>query len=285
MPRLIRNCYCMIDVNKILQADVLDLIFEGRNKEYGAYELRTNYRKRLMVGIGGMVLSCACIVVLNSFANRPGEKAQLPVIADIELTRAPDKEKPIEPPPVEPPRKQEPVKQIKFNTPLITNQPVKPEDIPPLNEEVENAKIGNINVDGRDADDVVAPPIDTKETGVIEKPEKKNDDDEIRLTVQIESEYPGGISAWLRFLTKNLPKYYTDDLVERGVQGRVIVQFVVDKEGNVSNVQGIEGPAELRTIAETVIRKSGKWTPAIQEGRQVKSYKRQPVIFALPDPE
>jgi protein TonB len=58
-----------------------------------------------------------------------------------------------------------------------------------------------------------------------------------------------------------------------------VVQFIVDKEGNVSEVHGISGPNELRAIAETVIMKSGKWKPAIQNGRQVKSYKAQPITF------
>ena len=58
---------------------------------------------------------------------------------------------------------------------------------------------------------------------------------------------------------------------------------IVDKEGNVSGVEAVSGPEELRAEAVRVIKKSGKWTPAIQQGRQVKSYKRQPVKFQLAD--
>jgi protein TonB len=61
------------------------------------------------------------------------------------------------------------------------------------------------------------------------------------------------------------------------------VQFIVDKDGNVSDVHGVSGPNELRGIAETVIMKSGKWKPAMNNGRQVKSYKSQPIIFVLED--
>jgi protein TonB len=60
-----------------------------------------------------------------------------------------------------------------------------------------------------------------------------------------------------------------------------VVQFIVDKEGMVSDVQAISGPEELRKEAERVIKKSGKWTPAVQNGRQVKSYKKQPIVFQL----
>ena len=175
------------------------------------------------------------------------------------------------------------MKQVKLTTPVITHEEIKPDEVLPPNDDIENAKIGTVNTDGRDDDDIVAPPTETKGTGVIEEPKKKDDDpNDIHLTVQIESEYPGGMSAWIRYLNKNLPRLYSDDLVERGIEGRVIVQFIVDKDGNVSDVHGLEGPAELRAIAEAVIRKSGKWTPAIQNGRPVKSYKRQPVVFALP---
>jgi protein TonB len=63
----------------------------------------------------------------------------------------------------------------------------------------------------------------------------------------------------------------------------VVVQFVVDLDGNVSEAKAISGPETggLREEAERVIRKSGKWVPAVQNGRRVKSYRRQPVIFSI----
>jgi len=60
-----------------------------------------------------------------------------------------------------------------------------------------------------------------------------------------------------------------------------MVQFVVDKEGNVSDVQAVEGPEALRAEAVRVIKKSGKWTPAIQNGRKVNSYKIQPITVQV----
>lgn len=107
------------------------------------------------------------------------------------------------------------------------------------------------------------------------------DYDKIFTKVEIESEFPGGASAWLRFLTRNLQ--YPSEAVNYRVQGTVIVQFVVDKQGHISNVQAISGPemGGLREEAVRVIRKSGIWTPAIQNGIQVKSYKKQPIVFKL----
>ena len=59
------------------------------------------------------------------------------------------------------------------------------------------------------------------------------------------------------------------------------MQFIVDKEGAVSDVEAISGPNELRAEAIRVIKKSGKWEPAVQNGRKVKSYKKQPITFRL----
>ena len=72
-----------------------------------------------------------------------------------------------------------------------------------------------------------------------------------------------------------------DEAEEKEIQGSVLVKFVVDKEGNVSNIQALTGHEALRAEAIRVISKSGKWTPAIQNGRTVRSYKYQPIIFRL----
>jgi len=272
----------MMDANKILQVDALDLIFEGRNKEYGAYELRTNYRKRLTIAVGTMLLLCGCMILLNSFVGRSDRKPQMYVVTDTMLEDLKPKEKQPEPLRVEPPKPKPQIQTIKNVVPIIApDKEVKPEDIPPTVDEIQDAKIGTANVEGDKDLGITAPPINEEGKGIIEAPAKKQEEPDIYLTVQIESEYPGGMSAWLRYLTKTLPKYYTDDLIEQEIQGRVLVQFIVDTEGNVSDVRGIEGPKGLMEAAEKVIRMSGKWTPAIQNGHKVKSYKRQPIIFQL----
>jgi len=105
------------------------------------------------------------------------------------------------------------------------------------------------------------------------------DYEKIFVSVQIESEYPGGKAAWMRYLNKNFR--YPQEAMDNEIQGSVMVQFIVDKEGNVSNVEAVSGPDALKEEAMRVIKKSGKWNPAIQNGRQVKSYKRQPITYRL----
>lgn len=112
-----------------------------------------------------------------------------------------------------------------------------------------------------------------KPTGVI------NDWDKTFTRVEIESEYPGGAAAWHRFLNRNLR--YPQEAIDNEIQGTVVVQFIVDKAGNVSDVEAISGPKELKAESILMIRKSGQWTPAVQNGRQVRSYKKQPIVFRL----
>ena len=114
----------------------------------------------------------------------------------------------------------------------------------------------------------------------VEAPKKVEEDyDKTFTKVEIESEYPGGAAAWHRYLSKNL--VYPDEAVSAEIQGQVVVRFIVDKEGNVSDVEAVSGPEELRDAAVRVIKKSGNWNPAIQNGRKVKSYKSQPINFRL----
>ncbi|OQP61060.1 energy transducer TonB [Niastella vici] len=274
-----------MESSTILTADVLDIIFEGRNKDYGAYDLRRSYNRRLKVSITVM-LSVICMLSLGFVFAGKRKKVDPALLAmkDIELA-AVKPEQPVEPPlPPPPPKPPAPPVQVQMRqfTTIKIVQEVKPEEMPPETKELEDVTIGKMNKDGVKDDGIVAPPIDVAGTGVIEGPKKEEEDkDHIFVSVQIESEFPGGPAAWQRFLHKNLN--YPQEAQDNGIQGYVTVQFIVDEFGNVSNVVVLSGPEELRAEAIRVIKKSGKWTPAVQNGRNVKSYKKQPLGFKLND--
>ena len=158
----------------------------------------------------------------------------------------------------------------------VVSETPKKEDKPPEQEKLEDTKIGVVNQEGVKDEGITAPPASDNK-GVVEAP--KEDYDKTFTKVEIESEYPGGMAAWARYLNKNL--HYPDEAVNNEIQGDVVVQFIVDKEGNVSDVEAVAGPNELRDEAVRVIKKSGQWTAAIQNGRKVKSYKKQPIKFRL----
>jgi protein TonB len=274
-----------MEVNKILSADVLDIIFEGRNKEYGAYDLRKTYNKRLITSL--LVVGALCLLLFIGYlvsallADR--DNAKNVVVQDVQLEEIKQEEKKEEPPPPPPPKPPDPpkVEMAKFTPPkIVKDEEVKEDEKPPEVEKLEETKIGTMNQEGQKDEGIVAPPVEDGGKGVVEAPRKDDEDwDKTFTKVEIESEYPGGAAAWQRYLNRNLR--YPQEAIDNEVQGAVVVQFIVDKEGNVSDVEAISGPQELRAEAVRVIKKSGKWTPAVQNGRQVKSYKKQPIVFRL----
>lgn len=272
-----------MEANKILGADILDIVFEGRNKEYGAYELRKTYNKRLTFALIGMAVLCALLFlgyILASTISTDDDKAI--VVQDVQLEELKQEEKKEQPPPP-PPKPPDPpkVEMAKFTPPkIVKDEEVKEEEKPPEVEKLEETKIGTINQEGVKDEGIVAPPVADEGKGVVEAPKKEEEDwDKTFTKVEIESEYPGGAAAWQRYLIKTLR--YPQEAQDNEIQGTVVVQFIVDKAGVVSEVEAISGPKELRDEAVRVIKKSGQWTPAVQNGRQVKSYKKQPIVFRL----
>lgn len=274
-----------MEPNKILQADLLDILFDGRNKSYGAYDLRKTYNKRMTMALAGAAALLLVIFVGNVLANSM-KKSNGPIVMvvdDFILEKAKPDELPVETPPPPPPPKQEPPReQIRQFTPpqIIPDDQVKEDEKPPVVEELVDTRIGVINQDGLKDDGIVAPPVSDGDRGVVEAPKREvRAVDSVFTKVEIESDYPGGAGAWLRYLNKNLR--FPQDAQDNEIQGMIVVQFIVNREGVVSDVEAISGPAELREEAVRVIKKSGKWTPAIQNGQQVKSYKKQPITFKL----
>jgi periplasmic protein TonB len=273
-----------MDTNKILNADILDIIFEGRNKDYGAYQLRKTYNRRLGISLAvmGGIIIFIFLAYLASNAMGDSDSNQKLVVQDVQLEEVKQEDKKEPPPPPPPPKPPPPQVEItKFTPPkIVKDEEVKEEEKPPEVEKLEETKIGTINQEGEKDQGIVAPPVSDEGKGVIEAPKKDDTDyDKTFTKVEIESEYPGGASAWQRYLNKSLR--YPQDAIDNEIQGTVVVQFIVDKAGMVSEVEAIAGPNELRDEAVRVIKKSGQWTPAVQNGRQVKSYKKQPIVFRL----
>lgn len=264
-----------MEINQILKADVLDIIFEGRNKSYGAYELRRTYDRRITTALIAMMGLCL-LMFLATFLAKGNDKDGKPLfVKDIEFV---DIEKrvnnPEPPPPPPPPTPKPPVVEIAQFTPplIIAADEVKPEDELKDMKQLEDAKIGTFDVAGVKDVGFVAPPVE-KTTGVVETPKKADQDwDIIFKKVEIEAKFPGGPEAWKKYLERNLDaNAATNDGAPAGSY-RVKVQFIVDKTGAISNVEAIEVPKECPTCgaeAVKIIRKGGNWQPAMQNGRNV----------------
>lgn len=117
------------------------------------------------------------------------------------------------------------------------------------------------------------------QTDTVKRINKSTDRDKTYAKMERESYFPGGERAWRIFLQENLE--YPAKAKRKNIQGIVVVQFIVNTDGTISDIQAISGPEELQKAAINVIKKSPNWVPAFQYGKNVKSYKKQPVGFAL----
>ncbi len=275
-----------MEVNKILSADLLDLVFDGRNKEYGAYELRRAYNKRLITALIVMLAVCLAIFLSSIIANSTkDEKIVMQNVDDVKLTEVKQKEAPPPPPPPPPPPKPpEPpkVEIAKFTPPkIVKDEDVKEEDKPPEIEKIVEAKIGTINQEGIKDIGIVAPPVESKSVAEVVAPKVVEEDYEKVFTkVENPAEFPGGQSEWARYLQKNLR--YPDEAIENGTQAVVRVSFIVDKEGNISEVQALNNPGDgLSDEAVRIIKRGPKWKPAEQNGRKVIYRHIQAITFRL----
>ncbi len=273
-----------MDVNKIQSADILDIIFDGRNKEYGAYELRKTYNKRMTKALVGTMLILLLAVLGNILANTVGKENKELIVQDVSLENVQQEEKKPEPPPPPPPPKQEPpkVEITKFTPPkIVKDEEVKEEDEIKEVEKLEDTKIGTINQEGAKDEGIVAPPVESG-TGVVEAPKKEEDYDKIFTVVQIPAEFPGGLPAWAKYLERNLNR---DLPVENGAppgKYTVVVSFIVAKDGAISDVVAENDPGYgTKAEAVRVITRGPKWKPAVQNGRNVIYRHKQSITFMV----
>ena len=271
-----------MDINKILSADILDIVFEGRNKQYGAYELRKTYDSRIKKALlvtGGLIV----LIFLGSiFANIIGKnKTEQIEVLDTQMAEIKKNDVPLPPPP--PPPKAPPppeINQIKFTPPkIVKDEEVKADE--KIEEIKEDQVISNKTVESDNKVAIVQAPVEDKGTQVVEAP-KSDDEDKIFTKVENEAAFPGGEAAWRRYLEKNLnASTPVDNGAPEGTY-QVIVRFIVSKDGSISDVQAESKHGfGMEDEAVKIIKKGPKWTPALQNGRNVNAYRRQPITFVV----
>ncbi|HUS02642.1 MAG TPA: energy transducer TonB [Chitinophagaceae bacterium] len=263
-----------METNSILSANILDILFEGRNKEYGAYDLRNTYNKRIGTALGitiTVVMVCIGIVIGTKVTD---SNATIPSVFEFETTPPPQDKIII---PEKQPIRSKPIKTLAFPPPIIVidNLVTKP---PVENKDLINAMAGLKNIDGENAKGIIAP-VEIQVNNAIEAPVKKeNLENVIADFVEIEAKFKGN---WGAYVQKEIEKNI-DELIDAGATGTCIVKFVVSKDGSVSNVEAITMKGtKLAEVAVNAIRKGPKWIPAIQNGMQVNAYRQQPVTFKI----
>lgn len=262
-----------------------DLVFEGRNQEYGAYRLRKSTGKRNIWSI--VIVLIAAVVIFSAIAIKNVIQAnqRVAVTTAVELssiqTKKQAKVEKKAPVKIEQPKQVEKVKSsIKFTAPVIKNdKDVKPEEEMKNQDDLQKTKttIGAFNVVGND--EIGGEVLKAKEE--IAQPEPpKEEENKVFDVVEEQPSFPGGQGALMQWLRDNIK--YPVIAAENGIEGRVIVQFVVSKSGSISNVNVVRGvDPSLDKEAVRVVSNMPNWTPGKQNGTTVNVRYTLPVTFKL----
>ena len=255
---------------EILQADLLDILFEHRNKLYGAYALRKTYSGRLGIALG-VALSTVLLFILMSFIKK-NDKEDIIRQHESMVKVTPlvlHEDKPKEPEPVK-----EKLKAQADYQKIIVVPDDKADTSIVKNDDLENKIIGNKNIDGDKSTDIVSKSESSGNGDVVAKePEKKEE----TLGPTREPSFPGGPAAWLTFLQRYLQAPAD---VEPGQRIEVHVRFWIDVDGSVSRAEITKsGGSTFDKEVLRVMKKMPKWEPALQAGRPIAVAYQQPVIF------
>jgi len=259
---------------EILQADFLDILFENRNKAYGAYALRKNYHLRLQWALG-VSLSLVFLLLLADFGNKTSGRIIDEGKPDVVLSTVDiPKQKPKAPEPAQQ-RKLPEVSQVKNTQIKIVpnDQVIKPE-VPTL-KDLQIALTSTTNKAGISPDSTTIEVRIDKQNG--NNGDKKNETNPEFLPTYSDARFPGGKGAFAEFLRKYL---VTPDDLEPGEKKAVLVRFMVDVDGTISKTEIVQsGGDKYDKEVIRVLHKMPKWMPALQNGIRVATYFTQPVIF------
>ena len=247
----------------------LDIVFEGKNKTYGAYELRKSNTKTtvraLIIGAVLFSVLVAAPLIMSLLPDSSGDDDSLDTKI-VTMKLPPKKEEPkkdLPPPPPPPPK----VDQVKFVKPVVAKAEEVTEE-PPKITEIKDKKLGNETIKGDPDAELTVEPVGNGPAAVVEE------DNSIYNTagIEVKPDFPGGMEKFYKFVGNN---YQTPE--EDGLKGKVYVTFVVEKDGSLTDIKVIRdigygtGKEAIR-----VLNKCPRWTPGEQNGKKVR------VLYSLP---
>lgn len=266
----------------ILQADVLDIIFDNRNKEYGAYELRCHYERRLKKSIAVVFLLIALSILFFYWSNNISHNKIIskifPLTDTVSLTTI-DLDKKIIQPEIQPVQRRHIATVQNTKYVIVPDKAVtKPS---PTFEQIEINKIGTETKPGNLVGDIVQPASDANGNN-NNSIEPASETPTVLEHADFMPEFPGGMEALQRFLSRNL-KMPREDL-EPGTKIPTLVRFVVDKDGVITGIEFEKsGGKDFDNEVARVVKKMPQWKPGKQNGKNVAVYFKLPVIFQVPD--
>lgn len=242
----------------------LEIVFEGRNKSYGAYDLRKSITKRtLRAFVIGTVIFVFLVSIPTLMRMIPDRQEDVSIDKTITAVKLPPKkEKPKEnlPPPPPPPPK---VDQVKFVKPVVARADEVVEEIAVV-KDLKDKNIGKETIKGDPNAELTVEEVGHGDANaaVVEE------DNSVYNTVGIEQkpDFPGGMQKFYDFIGKNY-------VVPEGesINGKVFVSFVVEKDGSLTDIKVIRDMGYgTGKEAERVLRKCPRWTPGEQNGKKVR---------------
>ena len=269
-----------------------DIVFADKNQDFGAYVMRQESDKRhnraFFCLLAGLVALIGIIIVWGIYTDKMAEKAAIEaklqaekmLAAQLEQMEQQEEEEPepeeqkveIEIPEVP----QEVLATVQVTQIAIVDE-VKNEVMDMEDQKEDNTARGVVNQEGSDdADKFKA----VQEAVVVKEPEPAPKEEEIFVAVEQQAEFPGGMPALMKWLSNNIR--YPEAAQQNDVQGRVVVKFIVEKDGSVSQAQIVKGvDKDLDKEALRVVNKMPKWQAGKNNGVAVRSYFTLPVQFRL----
>jgi periplasmic protein TonB len=261
----------IVSWDNAVNEDRAELVFENRNKEYGAYQIRKNYEKQVirafLFTLGAIVLAVAIPVIIN-LISKMDFSSKTVVSEEISLAEPPsiDKATPPPPPVIPPPPV---VKTIKFTPPVVVKDEEVQDEPPPTQEEMKDVQISTVTQEGNTTEDL--PP---------ENPVVDPDEGKVFTIVEEMPSFPGGEDKMLEYIARNIK--YPPVARENNITGRVYVSFVVDKDGKIKEakiLRGIGGGCDEEALR--VVKSMPDWKAGRQNGRSVQVQFNLPVNFTL----
>jgi protein TonB len=247
----------------IFKTNWIDMVFEGKNKSYGAYELRKENPKTTIKAliIGGIIFAALmALPMINWSGLSAGDDEKVTMAEMANLPPPPPPVKPLVPPPPPPPPAPK-IDEVKFVPPKIVKKEEVVEEIKTI-EELKDKNVGAKDIKGNDDGKII---ID-EPAGDGAKDNQIVEDNTIYTVVEVKPDFPGGMQKFYDFVGKNFKTPEDEE-----VSGKIMIQFVVEKDGSLTDIKVVRDLGfGTGKEAERVLRKSPKWKPGIQNGRPVR---------------
>jgi protein TonB len=268
----------------ILKTEWIDVVFNDRNKAYGAYQLRKNNARNTIVALVITAVLFVFAVSLPTIINKikglippPQEKVKIQEVVLIPPPPINKSEPPPPPPPTAEPQKPK-IDQVKFPPPIVKPDEQVREKDPPTQEDLKVADPGQKDIKGDPTQTVrIDEPVGNAPVSAAVVESNPN---EIFTSVE---QLPAFNGDFNKYLSKSVR--YPAVAQENGVQGRVNVTFVVERDGSLTDIKvvGRTFGSGLEEEAMRVVKSSPKWTPGRQNGRAVRVQYTVPIVFQLND--